>query len=159
MDRLRANAHAIVVALQRKFLVAAPRKQFSVNAELLRPITRDAPTHRQYPHALRGQHGVGKPLEILEGIKTQQRALILLPGNLVQREVDSQLGIAECGDKDRDVALVSGFQYAPSRCILVQIFADAAMDFPTAGDVFRAPLVEDVVHHFLDVIKIHFGLE
>ena len=41
----------------------------------------------------------------------------------------------------------------------MQIFADAAVDFPTAGDVFRAPLVEDVVHYFLDVIKIHFGLE
>src|SRR6266480_3761093 len=35
MDRLRTNAHAVVVALQRDFLVAAPRKQFRVNAELL----------------------------------------------------------------------------------------------------------------------------
>src|SRR5216683_5655207 len=76
MDRFRANPHAVVVALQRKFFVTAPRQEFRVHAELLRPVPRHAAAHGQNPHALGGQHGVRKLFEIFEGIEAQQRPLV-----------------------------------------------------------------------------------
>src|SRR5207248_2344168 len=49
--RLRANAQAVVVALERQLLVAAPSEQLRVNAELLRPVTRHAAPNGKNPHA------------------------------------------------------------------------------------------------------------
>src|SRR2546427_2420843 len=72
MHRFRANPHTIVVALQRKFLVAAPRQQFRVHAKLLRPIARDAAAHRQNSHSFGRQHGIRKLLKIFEGIEAQE---------------------------------------------------------------------------------------
>src|SRR5260370_4254390 len=50
MDRLRANAHAVAVALQRNFFVAAPRQQFPIPSKLLRPLATHSSAHRKTPH-------------------------------------------------------------------------------------------------------------
>src|SRR5207245_1110540 len=89
--RLRTYSYAIVVTLQRQLSITAPRQQLGINAELLRPIARHATAHGKNSHAFSRQHRVGKLLEILEGIESQQRALVFLPGNLMQREINPQL--------------------------------------------------------------------
>jgi len=58
-----------------------------------------------------------------------------------------------------NVVLESGFQDSPPRKTFVQILADAAVDFPTAGDVFRLPFVEDVVHYLFDVVEVRLRLQ
>src|SRR5215472_5355184 len=68
--RLRTDAHPVIVAFQRKVLVASPREQLRVNAELLRPIARNAAAHGENPHALGLQHDAGKLLEIFEGVES-----------------------------------------------------------------------------------------
>ena len=77
MHRLRADAHAIVITLQRNLFISASCQQFRVHAKLLRPVARHASANRKNPHAPGSQHRVGKLLEIQERIETQQRALIL----------------------------------------------------------------------------------
>src|SRR2546425_1031914 len=159
MHRFRANPHTIVVALQRKFLVPAPREQLRVDAELLRPVARHSSTNCQNSHALRRQHGIGKFFKVFEGIEPQQRTLIPQAGNLVQRKIDSQLRIAECRNKNRNVVFVGGFQNSPPWCILVQVLADAPVNFPTAPNVLRLPFVEDMIHHFFNVVEIRLWLQ
>src|SRR5712671_796146 len=110
MDWLGTDSHSVVITLQRNFFVAAPRQQFRVHAELLRPITRHSSTDRKNSHAPGGQHGVGKLLKIQERIEPQQRPLVPLAGNLVQRKVDAQLRITKGGNKNGNLTLVSGFQ-------------------------------------------------
>src|SRR5215472_5146625 len=68
--RLRTDAHPVIVAFQRKVLVASPREQLRVNAELLPPIARNAAAHGENPHALGLQHDGGKLLEIFEGVES-----------------------------------------------------------------------------------------
>ena len=115
MNGLRTNSHAIVVAFQRNFFVAATRKEFRVHAELLRPVPGHSAAHCENPHALGGQHGVGEFLEIFEGIKTQQRSFVFEPKNLVQSKIDAQLGVREGRNKNRNVFLVRGLENSPPR--------------------------------------------
>src|SRR5579859_3488855 len=77
MHRLRANSHAIVVALQRNLLVAAPRQQFRIYSELLRPIPRHSASDREYPHPFCGQHGIREFLdELARAAGTERYALL-----------------------------------------------------------------------------------
>src|SRR6267143_5748682 len=159
MHRLRADAHAVVISLQRNFFVPAPRQQFRVHAELLRPITRHSSADRKNPHAPGGQHGVGKLLKIQERIKPQQRPLVPLAGNLVHRKVDAQFRITESGNKNGNLSLVSGFQNPSPGRRLVQILPDALVNLPAASDIFRIPCRKYVVHHLFDVVEIRFRLQ
>src|SRR4029077_16547810 len=145
MDWLGTDSHSVVITIQRNLLVAARRQQFRVHAELLRPIAWHASTDGKNSHAPGSQHGVGKLLKIQERIKPQQRTLVSLPGNLVQRKVDAQFRIAEGGNKNGNFMLVSGFQNPSPGRRLVQILADALVNLPTARNVFRIPRREYVV--------------
>jgi len=87
------NPNTIVVALQRQFFVAASRHQLGIYTELLRPVSWDAAADGKNAHALCREHSVREPLEILEGVESQYRTLPLLPRDLVQCKVDTQLGI------------------------------------------------------------------
>src|SRR5581483_3633608 len=82
MHRLRADSHAVVVALQRQLLITAPGQQFGVHAELLRPVPRHAAADREYPHALGRKHRVREFFKVLKRIEAQHRALLLLPRDL-----------------------------------------------------------------------------
>jgi len=77
-----------------------------------------------------------------KGSKRSRRALIPLPGDLVQRKIDAQLGIAEGGNKNWHVVLESGFQNPSSLRRFVQILARAPVNLPAARGVFRVPCVE-----------------
>src|SRR5205809_956453 len=87
-------------------------------------------TSANFPPSFRRQHGIGEFLEIFERIEAQQRAFIPQPRDLVQRKINAQLRIAERRNKNRDIVFVRGFQNSPPRSIVVQVFADAAVNFP-----------------------------
>src|SRR5260370_2809057 len=159
MHRLRADAHAVVVALHRKFFAAAPRQQFRINAELLRPVAWHSSADSQDSHSFRGQHGIGKLFKIFEWIEPQYWPLIAQPRNLVQRKVNTQLRIAERRNKNGNIMLVRRFQNSPPRRRLVQILADPPVELPTAVNVLRFPFVENVVHHIFNVIEIRLRLQ
>src|SRR5882672_644621 len=159
MYRFRADPQTVVIALQRELLVTTPRQQLRVHAELLRPVARHAAAHRENPHPFRRQHRIREFLEVLKGIEPQQRSLVSLPGDLVQREVDAQLRIAERRDEYRNIVLVRGLQNSPPRHRLVKILADAPVNFPAANDVLGIPLIENFVHDLFDVVEIDFRLQ
>jgi len=69
MDWLGADANAVVVTLEWDFFVAAAGQEFGVDAELLRPIARDAAADGQQAHFLRREHCGGVMFEIFEGIE------------------------------------------------------------------------------------------
>jgi len=77
----------------------------------------------------------------------------------VQRKINAQLGIGECGNEDGDVFLRAGLEDAATRGVTLQIFPDAAVNLPTAGGVIGVPVMEDVLHHLLDGVEIHLRLE
>ena len=65
------------------FFVAAAGEEFGVDAELLRPVARNAAADGEDAHLFGGQHGVGEFLEVLEGIEAKERAVIALAKDLV----------------------------------------------------------------------------
>jgi len=60
----RTDAHTVVVPFERKFFVAAARKKLRVDAELLRPISRNAATDGKDTHAFGRKHRSGIVLEV-----------------------------------------------------------------------------------------------
>jgi len=159
VDGLRADANAVVIALEGKFFVAAAGHKFGVDAELLGPVARDASADGEDTHFFGGEHGVGEFFKILEGIETEERATIALASVFVQSEVEAQFGIGKGGNEDGDVTLEGGAENATTVGVFVEIFADFAMQLPTADDFFGVPFFENGVDDFLDVIEIAFGLE
>ncbi len=159
MDGLGADADAVVIALERKFFVAAASHEFGVDAELLRPVARDAAADGKDAHFFGGQHGVGEFFEILEGIEAEDGAAIGLAAVFVEGEVEAQFGIRESGNEDGNIAFVGGAKNTAAVGVLVEKFADAMVKFPTADDFFGVPFFEDGVDDFLDVIEIGFRFE
>jgi len=78
-------------------------------------------------------------------------------GDLVQREVDAQLESLNaeqrwerCARNRISDSPPENFCADTRRC---------AVDFPTAGDVFRLPFVEDVVHYLFDMVEVRLRLQ
>jgi hypothetical protein len=159
VNRLGADADAVVVALERKIFVAAAGHELGVDAELLGPVARNTTANGEDPHFLCGHHGVRESFEVFEGIETENRALFFLAGVLIEGEVEAEFGIGESRDKDGDVAFESGLEDAAALGIFCEEFADAPVKFPTADDFAGIPFVEDAIDDFFDVIEIGFGLE
>ena len=117
MHGLGADAQAIIVALERHFLVAAARKQLRVNAELLRPIARNPAAHGENSHALGREHGFGEIFEVVEGVEAQLRTSFLAALALMQRKIDADFGIGERRNENGNILFRGGFQdAAPSAC-------------------------------------------
>jgi hypothetical protein len=159
VDRFRTDANAVGVALEREFFVAAASHEFSVDTELLRPVAGDTPSNGEDSHFLSGHHDVGEGLEIFEGIEAEKRALVALARVFVQGEIETQFGVAEGRDEDRDVVLEGGAKDAAAPGGVVEKCPDAFVELPAADDFFGIPFFEDGVDNFLDVIEIGFGLE
>src|SRR5882762_6360331 len=127
MHRLRTNSNSVVVAFQRQLAISTPRQQLRIDSKLLRPVARYSAANRKNPHALRRQHRIRKFFKVFEWVETQKGAFCILPRNLMQRKINSQLRIAERRHKHRHIVFIRRFQNSPPRKSLVQVFADFAM--------------------------------
>jgi len=159
VDGFGADADAVRITFQRKIFVASAGHEFGVDAELLGPVARDAAANGEDAHFFCGHHGVGEFFEVLEGIEAEERAVVALAAVFVEGEVEAEFGIGEGGDEDGDVSFVGGAENAAAGGVLGEIFADFAMEFPTADYFFGIPRFENAVDDFLDVIEIGFWLE
>ncbi len=153
------DADTIVVAFERKLFVATTGHEFGVDAELLRPIARDAAADGEDTHFLGGHHGVSEGFKVLKRIESKGGTLVFLARVVVQGEIETQLGIGEGGDENGDLMFVSRTKDAATLGGLIEKFADAVMEFVTANSLRRIPLFEDAVDDLFDVIEIGFGLE
>jgi hypothetical protein len=152
VDGLGADTNAVVVALEGKIFVAAAGHEFGVDAELLRPVARDAAPDGEDTHFFGSHHGGGESFKILKGIEAEERALVAFAGVLVEGEIEAEFGIGEGGHEDGDVVLVGGFENAATFGVCFEEFADAFVQFPTANNFARIPLLQDAVDDFFDVI-------
>ncbi len=78
---------------------------------------------------------------------------------IVQREIQSQLGVAECGHKDRDIFLVGGFENAAPGHVLAQVLADGAIQLPRACGLVRVPLVKHGSEDALHLVEVLLRLQ
>src|ERR1019366_986924 len=69
VHRFRADAHAIVEALQGQVFAATPMAQFYEWTKLLRPVSRYTTADSQNPQALLLQQRLGVIFEVFEGIE------------------------------------------------------------------------------------------
>jgi hypothetical protein len=159
VNRLGADADAVVVAFERKIFVAAAGHELGVDAELLGPVARNTTADGEDTHYLCGHHGVRESFEVFEGIEAENRTLFFPAGVLIESEVEAEFGIGESGNKHRDVVVESGLEDAAALGVFCEEFADAPVKFPTADDFAGIPFVEDAVDDLFDVIEIGFGLE
>src|SRR5271154_2441259 len=126
---------------------------------MLRPIAWDAPTDSENAHALGGEHSCGVMLEIEIGVKPQRRLVLFLAKAIEKREIDSELGIRKCGNENRHIVFDAGFQDAATLGVVREIFANRAIQLPTAKRLIGIPAFENVVDDFFDGVEIDFGLE
>ena len=159
MDRFGTDANTVGITLQGKVFVAAAGHEFGVDAELLGPVAGDAATDREDAHFFGGHHGVGKLFEVFEGIETEKRAFVALAAVFIQSEVEAKFGIGEGGDENGNVVVVGGAENTSALRVLGEIFADAAMEFPTADYFLGIPGFENAINDFFDVIEIGFRFE
>jgi hypothetical protein len=159
VNRLGADADTVMIALERKIFVAPPGHELGVDAELLGPVARNTTADGEDAHFLCAHHGVGESFEVFEGIEAESRALFFPAGVLIESEVETEFGIGERRNKDRDFVFESGLEDAAALGVFCEEFTDAPVKFPTADDFAGIPFVEDAVDDFFDVIEIGFGLE
>ena len=115
-------------ALDRQVFPAPAMAQVEVRPELLRPVTRYSSADGEDAEALLLQQRFGVVFEVFEWIVAQRGNAVLAARAVVQREVESNLGVAERRDEDRDSFFIRRLEDAAVLHVFAEVLADVAIE-------------------------------
>src|SRR5581483_6325159 len=97
IHRFRTDPQAVVIALEGYVFAQAAVPQFDKRPELLRPVARHDAADGEDTQFFLAQQGGGKMLQVFKGVEADLVATGGVAQAIVQRSIEAQFGIAECG--------------------------------------------------------------
>src|SRR5450755_2295664 len=114
-------------SLQWQIFPAPAMPQVEVRPKLLRPVTRHAPANRKYPESILLKQRLGVVLQIFKRVVAKRRNIVFPPRAIMQREVESDLRIAERRYEHRHAFFVRRLENSAFRHVLAQILSDVTI--------------------------------
>src|SRR6185312_15065483 len=159
VDGLRADADAVMVALEWDVFSGAADTQFTVRAELLRPVARHAAADGEDADLLLRQERFREVVEVKERIVAELGLAFAGAHAIVERHVETKLRVSERGHKDGNIFLKGRLENAAAFGVALEVLADGVVQLPGAHGLLRVPFAQDFFHHQLHVIKVGFRFE
>src|SRR5258708_40038860 len=146
MDRLRADAHSVMVALEFHVFAGAAHTQLAIRTELLRPVARHAAANGEYAQPGLLQEGLSKIVQIEERIVTELRLALASAHAVGKGHIQAQFGISERRHKNRNVPFKSRLQDSPPFGMTFQVLANGPVQLPRTPDLLPVPLARHLFH-------------
>src|ERR1700691_1754287 len=128
IDRLRADAQSVVIALQGKVFPSPAVAQFDERSKLLRPVARNASADGENSQAFLAKKGCGKVFQVFERIEAEAGLSFFVALAVGQGVIETELRIGKRWNKYRNIFFICRLQNAalPFR-VLGEVRPDGAI--------------------------------